>query len=90
MRYRVRKALVVIGLVAALFAPGIARVGARQTHAPAPRLVHVVQPGDTLWTIARKIEPRGDVIETVQRLIDANRLRGASVRPGQPLFLPSR
>jgi Tfp pilus assembly protein FimV len=85
-----RKALIVAGLVAALFAPGIARVGARQAHPPARRLVHVVQAGDTLWTIAQEVAPRADVVATVERLIDANHLKGASLRPGQPLFLPSR
>lgn len=85
-----RKALLVAGIVSALLAPGIARVGARQAHPPARRLVHVVQAGDTLWGIARRVDPGEDVVATVDRLIRANDLSGGSVRPGQPLFLPAR
>jgi LysM repeat protein len=53
------------------------------------RLVHVVKPGESLWQIARTVAPRADVVATVDRLIRANHLRGRSLRPGQPLFLPT-
>jgi LysM repeat protein len=45
--------------------------------APAPRLIHVVQPGDTLWVIARALQPTGDVRPLVDRL--------EAARHGQPL-----
>jgi LysM repeat protein len=86
---RGRKILVVIGIVAALFLPGIARVGARQTHAPARRLVHVVRPGETLWGISRRLHLREPVARTVDRLIRDNRLSGGAIHAGQPLFLPA-
>lgn len=85
---RLRRILVIVGVVAALFLPGIARVGARQDHPTPLRLVHVVKPGETLWGIARALAPDRDVLVTVDRLIAVNRLRGAALRPGQPLFLP--
>ncbi len=34
--------------------------------------VHVVQPGETLWSIARGLDPDGDVRLVVDRLIDRN------------------
>ena len=53
------------------------------TSSPA---VHVVQPGDTLWSIARTIDPEGDVRLTVDRLVDRN--GGAPLVVGQRLELP--
>ena len=48
---------------------------------------HVVQPGDTLWSIARTINPAGrDVRHTVDRLVEAN--GGPMLQPGQLLVLP--
>ena len=47
----------------------------------------VVQPGDTLWTIADAIAPDTDVRITVDRLIALN---GASpITPGQELVVPT-
>lgn len=48
--------------------------------------VHVVQPGDTLWSIARELEPEGDVRLVVDRLADLN--GGAPLVVGQRLALP--
>jgi nucleoid-associated protein YgaU len=48
--------------------------------------VHVVQPGDTLWSIARSLEPEGDVRLVVDRLVDLN--GGAPITVGQQLVLP--
>jgi hypothetical protein len=57
---------------------------------PAPRLVservHVVQPGDTLWTIARGLQPEGDIRGLVDRL-SAQR-HGAGLEVGERIVLP--
>jgi hypothetical protein len=46
----------------------------------------VVQPGDTLWTIAADVAPGADVRITVDRLVALN---GSSpIVPGQELVLP--
>jgi hypothetical protein len=37
---------------------------------PGPLPVYVVQPGDTLWSIARRLDPAGDVRATVDRLVE--------------------
>jgi hypothetical protein len=52
------------------------------TSAPA---VHVVQPGETLWSIARTIAPEGDVRLVVDRLVDLN--GSAPLMVGQRLEL---
>jgi len=41
----------------------------------------IVQPGDSLWSIARRLQPRGDLRQLVDRLIE--RVGGTSVTRGQ-------
>ncbi len=47
---------------------------------------YVVQPGDTLWSIARSLQPEGDVRPLVRGLSTAN--GGAGLAVGQVLALP--
>jgi nucleoid-associated protein YgaU len=54
--------------------------------APVAPAVYVVQPGDTLWSIARSLDPKGDVRRTVDQLVELN--GGAAVQTGQRLRLP--
>lgn len=64
-------------------APGISVVGASVEPT-----VHVVQPGDTLWSIAREVAPAGvDVRATVDRLVAAN--GGSVLQVGQRIVLPA-
>ncbi len=46
----------------------------------------LVQPGDTLWTIARRLQPTGDIRSTVDELVALT--GGASLEVGQDLLLP--
>ncbi len=48
--------------------------------------VHIVEPGDTLWTIARSLQPTGDV----RRLVDvlAAQRRGTALQVGERIALP--
>jgi len=67
----------------------LARSAGGGTPVPAagtPSEVLVVQPGDTLWSIARDLEPDADVRLTVDRLVDLN--GGAPLTVGQRLVLP--
>jgi hypothetical protein len=48
----------------------------------------VVQPGQTLWTIAAQADPRADPRQVVQQIIAANALRDGSVQAGQRLLVP--
>ena len=60
---------------------------ARTSDASGPERRYVVQPYDTLWSIAslRSADPRQGVWEIKER----NGLRGATIVPGQVLVLPS-
>lgn len=53
---------------------------------PVVSRLHVVQPGDTLWTLARSLQPDGDVRPLVARL---RAVRGEGpLLPGERLRLP--
>lgn len=75
-------ALLVVGRVATVLG-GSPAVPA---HRPGPTS-YVVQPGDTLWSIARSLQPEGDVRPVVHGLLDAN--GGApALSVGQVLMVP--
>lgn len=47
---------------------------------------YLVQPGDTLWSIARSVQPEGDIRPLVHRL--AAQLEGRSLLAGDRLLIP--
>lgn len=49
--------------------------------------VYVVQPGDTLWSIA-SARYAGDPREGIWKLQRRNQLAGTTISPGQKLLLP--
>ena len=59
----------------------------RPSHGSAPERVYVVQPQDTLWSIATS-HYGGDPREAVWRLQQRNGLGTALLVPGQRLVLP--
>jgi hypothetical protein len=48
----------------------------------------VVQPGDTLWSIAISLNGDGDVRAVVDEIMELNGLNSAALVPGQTLLLP--
>jgi len=50
-----------------------------------PARVVVVQPGDTVWTIARAVQPDGDVRPLVDSLLSAH---PGGLQPGDRLLVP--
>ena len=97
--YRRRRLVAVAALVAAVVAVlllanavlagpagGGTPTSAAGTSSAGLAAVHVVQPGDTLWSIARQLSPEGDVRLTVDRLVSLN--GGAPIQVGQRLVLP--
>ncbi|TFV57738.1 UNVERIFIED_ORG: LysM peptidoglycan-binding domain-containing protein, partial [Bacillus sp. AZ43] len=48
----------------------------------------VVQPGDTLWSIAASVGGDGDVRDVIDEIQSLNGLAGADLIPGQTLLLP--
>jgi LysM repeat protein len=55
---------------------------------PAQRTV-VVQPGDTLWSIAQRVRPAADPRETVAAIQDANGIDAGSLQPGRSIVVPT-
>jgi len=85
--------LVLAIAMAATLVAGVARsVGGAmdwlEGQVPAPpngAPVHVVQPGETLWSIARTLHPDGDIRPLVDRLVELN--GGDHLEVGQLLLL---
>jgi hypothetical protein len=48
----------------------------------------VVQPGDTLWSIASALHDDGDVRAVIDEIQELNGLEGVDLQPGQLLLLP--
>jgi nucleoid-associated protein YgaU len=48
----------------------------------------VVQARQTLWAIAAAAEPTANIQTVVQQIIDANALDGATIYPGEVLWVP--
>ena len=64
-------------------AAGVAGSGA------APQLEQIiVQPGESLWTVAQRVAPDNDPREVVAQIRRLNNLRGSQVQVGQHLLLP--
>ena len=49
----------------------------------------VVQPGETLWSIAERVDPNTDPRDTVARLVAMNDLPSSAVAVGQEIFVPA-
>ncbi len=83
--------VVVLGLLVAVLVVGFTL--GHVSHAPAAESaatrVLVVQPGDTLWSIAARVEPSHDTRRVVAQLSAMNHLHGASVQVGERLTVPA-
>jgi hypothetical protein len=87
-RGRVLLLLTLVTLLLVAFSLG--RTSADAGHgAPATRHTTVVQPGETLWSIARRVAPAADPRVTVDRLTHLNDLGARPIVAGQRLVLPS-
>jgi LysM repeat protein len=89
-----RRRLVAVGLVVLAFTIVAPRFRAALGGAPASApeggpvpISYVVEPGDSLWSIARRIQPVGDPRALVGRLERV--AGGAELRPGRVLTLGS-
>jgi Tfp pilus assembly protein FimV len=91
-RRRLRVALLALVVVTVL-AWGAVRASAALGDVPAnvPErrsgpVTYVVQPGDTLWSVARRLRPGGGASALVHHWVEAN--GGAELRVGQVLVVP--
>jgi hypothetical protein len=94
-RRRLAVALLVLGVVVVAARAGVALGGSplaperRPTSSfpeSAGAATVVVEPGDTLWSIATRIAPSGDPRPLVDELADAR--GGAPLQPGERIRLP--
>ena len=94
-----RRGRVVVAVLAVLAACGLFVAGASAAQASGPTSAHgasaaaelvVVQPGETLWSIAQSADPNADARAIVQEILQANRLKTASITAGQRLWVPRR
>jgi hypothetical protein len=98
LRLTPRGRVVAAGMLMVLAgAPWLAAVGAARTAGSAgqPRGTGrnagqaVVEPGETLWSIARRADPGTGTWIVVQRMMRLNALSGPRIMPGERLRLPS-
>ena len=89
--YARRRAAVVLAaatlVVAVRLVPGLGGgpLTAPERLSPAGTVVHVVAPGDTIWSVARSLHPHGDIRPLVDRLVAAH--RGTALRVGERIVL---
>jgi nucleoid-associated protein YgaU len=84
--------LVALAAVVVLAVAGLmSRTSGTATQRPEPIGQHsiVVQPGQTLWSIAKDVAPDRDVREVIYEIRRINGLDSAMVRSGQTLVLPA-
>jgi len=62
--------------------------GAAAPMSPASAQVWIVRPGDTLWAIARALDPRADPRPLVDRL--DREIGGGSLYPGERIAIPDK
>jgi LysM repeat protein len=62
-----------------------------QPHRPAPAAErrYVVQRGDTVWSVARRLAPRADPRALVDVIIASNHVDPGSLVAGQALVVPA-
>ncbi|MBA2282449.1 MAG: LysM peptidoglycan-binding domain-containing protein [Acidimicrobiia bacterium] len=77
--------LVIAALALALVTTLIGPTEAAPAPAPVAVVTHVVQPGDTLWSIANDLAPGRDLRPVVDALAAAN--GGAVLVPGQRIVV---
>ncbi len=86
-----------LAVLAVLAVCGLFVAGAGAAQASGPASAHegpgaagrvIVQPGDTLWSIAQRAAPNADARTIVQEILQANRLTTANITAGQRLWVP--
>lgn len=82
-------------LVASLIWFAAATAAQASSHSAPPHPIShpmsqiVVQPGQTLWSIAAQADPAADTRLVIQRILTANSLTSENITAGQRLWVPS-
>ena len=80
--------LVLATLLLVAFSLGRTSADAGNTRPATPLPTTIVQPGETLWAIARRVAPTADPRATIERLTAINDLGSRPIVAGQRLGLP--
>jgi LysM repeat protein len=90
LRLTRRGRVVLVGFFVLIASVAIAVLApaSRAADPSGPARIAVVQPGDSLWTIAERHAPRFDPITAVEEIRRLNRLDGYTVHAGQRLAVP--
>jgi hypothetical protein len=86
-----RRGRVVVVILALLLIAGLAAAlstAARAAGRGGPAAVAVVEPGDTLWSVAAKSRPSTDPYAVIEQIRKLNGLDDYTVYAGQELRLP--
>jgi hypothetical protein len=75
-----------VALAAVAFLARSTPAGPMVEGIPLQDATHVVEPGDSMWSVANEVAPAGEAAAYVERLVEVN--GSASVAPGQVLVLP--
>jgi len=79
----------VVALAVAGLLMGLTSGTATRRPEPVGQRSIVVQPGQTLWSIAKEVAPDRDIREVIYEIRQINGLDSAMVRSGQSLVLPA-
>ena len=74
--------------VAVLRGAGASQAAAHVGAAPATQIV-VVQPGESLWSIAERVAPSADPRETIARIVSLNGLTSSVLPAAKALVVPA-
>ncbi len=91
---RGRLVLIALAVIVALAVAGLlmrltSGTATQQRPEPVGQRSIVVQPGQTLWSIAKDVAPDRDIREVIYEIRQINGLDSAMVRSGQTLVLPA-
>ena len=94
-RGRLLARLAVISSLSILLLSGFAALngasaGSAETAVPTPYIKISVKPGETLWSIADSINPRGDRRSLVADIVEINHLKSPELQAGQKIYIPTR
>lgn len=92
-RGRLARTFVVLSLAIVLGSLVSAKAGAGTDLAPAAPHAFItvtVAPGETVWSLANRIEPHGDVRSLVADILEINSLPSVDLSAGQKLRIPLR
>ena len=94
LRMTRRGRLLLLGILAAvlLLTVSVGRMGSQAATAVdnGPALTQTtVQPGDTLWAVARRLAPGSDARQVIAQIRRVNHLADSTLYAGQQLLLPA-